>query len=230
MKSIKSIFTLIELLVVVAIIAILAAILLPALNKARDKARQSSCLNNLKGISSATFFYSNDNHDFLMPNNGTTFIKFWSVHLADYLNYQNARTEIPAGGAKDPGGTYAGIRWIYRGSSKILYCPSIYTGMGSKPSNINYTVTTYAINGRITYNYHSGPSSSSYQENWYKLGGNGLRNPGEKVVFTEYDYTYYFLNLINFDYLHPAPNWVFGDGSVRSLNYKQLANKNILPD
>lgn len=58
MKS-KS-FTLIELLIVIAIIAILAAMLLPALNQARERGRQAACISNLKQISMANLQYAND--------------------------------------------------------------------------------------------------------------------------------------------------------------------------
>jgi prepilin-type N-terminal cleavage/methylation domain-containing protein len=70
-------FTLIELLVVIAIIAILAAILFPVFAKARERAKSTTCLNNLKQIGTAFRMYANDHDDAYPPGNGD--IPNWQV-------------------------------------------------------------------------------------------------------------------------------------------------------
>ncbi len=68
MQHSNNAFTLIELLVVIAIIAILAAILFPVFAKTREKARQASCINNVKQFSMAWVQYSQDYDESWSPS------------------------------------------------------------------------------------------------------------------------------------------------------------------
>ncbi|MHB9131878.1 MAG: type II secretion system protein [Armatimonadota bacterium] len=74
-------FTLIELLVVIAIIAILAAILFPVFAKAREKARQTSCLNNQRQIGVAISMYIQDNGEMIFPDPKSS---SWATYLKQY--------------------------------------------------------------------------------------------------------------------------------------------------
>jgi len=162
----KNGFTLIELLVVVAIIAILASMLLPALSRARDRARQAVCTSNLKQIGLAVFMYA-DSYKDAIP-----------TYAAEGDAWQCFA------GLLDPFVSGLPLNTT-RGYSKVWRCPADRENIKASKT-IGWNTLTYGIN-KALYNRPGYMASASYwptRRNFCRLGR--LQAPDKTLYIAEH--------------------------------------------
>lgn len=175
-------FTLIELLVVIAIVAILAALLVPTITSAREKAKRTTCLNNLRQINLGLRMYCDDSND-ISPTKSAD-AEFWSQSWSRYRRLIN---------------DYVGVKSAPSPQDKLFACPDdtfyvdirpisgdpapygLFVSQSSLHQQTNFDYSSYAFNGGIS-------NAFSVYTNNIGIGGrkmSSIKDPAKTVMVTE---------------------------------------------
>jgi prepilin-type N-terminal cleavage/methylation domain-containing protein/prepilin-type processing-associated H-X9-DG protein len=162
-------FTLIELLVVIAIIAILAAILFPVFAQARESARQTTCLSNLKQIALAGMMYAQDYDETFVPVGGTS-EKAWPAGVDPALMTRTATDPITFAVTEKPVNGWSLNLLPYIKSRDIFQCPSLERTFSGSGDCVNFNGKR--MTNHYAYNYWLG-GDDSYPFGDYLTAPNG---------------------------------------------------------
>lgn len=223
----KGAFTLVELLVVIGIISALIAILLPALNKAREAARSIACAANMKQVILAWQMYANERNRSIpycrlpsgSPPNESP-VRIWVPLLGPYLGDSALKASDPMGGQYDSRFRVPGV----------LVCPSMMDMPTYRDGTIQGAFSTYGMNRRVDVDPQGNRSLVRITQ---------IKRTAEMAIFGETisgastgtPYGWYYLDPPNnapgvyWRFSHggkQAMNMAFADGHVQSMTRKEL--------